>query len=528
MPKLDIDGMKARGSRLLAGFTPGQKAVLGLAFLAVVLGGWLFTKWSSNTPMVPLYSNLAAADASAVTQELVSKGVSYQLADGGSTVMVPRTDVYQLRLDLSAAGLPTQGNAGYALLDEQGITTSEFRQRVDYQRALEGELANTIGAIDGVAKATVHLVIPEDDLFSADESKPTASVLVHERPGTGLTSGQVRAVVHLVASSVEGLTPQDVTVADGDGNVLNAPGEDGMAGGGDLQAEQTIRFEQSLGTNIESLLTPLVGTGRAVVRVKATLDFDKRQTTTESFDEEGAPVVNETTTHETYTGGTNQAQGALGPDAPLPTEAGSAYEKAAAERTFAVGKVTETVQSAPGKVERLSVAVLVDGAAGNLNPNAVEALVTAAAGLDPARGDSVVVEQAAFDTSAADAAKEAEARAAAAESKSQLMGMLQTGGAVLIVLVVLFLAWRSAKRSTVSRVPLPVAIGPVGSTAPGAGDVIDLAEDDEPTPLAPPSPAALGRPPHIGVAGTPLGQMIERQPDDVAQMLRGWLADRRS
>lgn len=521
MPRFDIDGLKARGSRLFAGFTAGQKAILGLAFLAVVLGGWMFTKWSSTTPMVPLFSNLAAEDASAVTQELVGQGVAYELADGGATVMVPRTEVYQLRLDLSAAGLPSEGNAGYSLLDEQGITTSEFRQRVDYQRALEGELANTIGAIDGVAEATVHVVIPEDDLFSADESKPTASVLVRERPGSSLNSGQVRAVVHLVASSVEGLTPEDVTVADAEGNVLNAPGEDGMAASGDIQSEQTLGFEQSLGTNIESLLVPLVGDGGAVVRVKATLDFDKRSTTTESFDEEGAPVVSETTTNETFIGeGTPAQTGVLGPDAPITaTVGGSEYEKEAAERTFAVGKVTETVQAAPGSVERLSVAVLVDGAAGNVDANAVEALVTAAAGLDAARGDTVVVEQAAFDTSDEDAAKEAEEAAAAAESKSALMDYLRTGGAVLIVLVVLFLAWRSAKRSTVQRVPLAVPIGPVGASSEVAQ--LPVAESTEPAAVGAPAPVAIG-------AGAQLGQLIERQPDDVAQMLRGWLADRRS
>ena len=129
---------------------------------------------------------------------------------------------------MSAAGLPQGGAQGYALLDKQGITASEFRQRVDYQRALEGELARTITAIDGVEAAKVHLVIPEEDLFSDDERQPTASVLVKTKPGSTLDPGQVQAVVHLVSSSVEGLVPEQVTVADDQGTMLAAPGEDGL------------------------------------------------------------------------------------------------------------------------------------------------------------------------------------------------------------------------------------------------------------------------------------------------------------
>src|SRR5207248_11601182 len=138
-------------------------------------GGMFFSSWASKPTYTPLFSNLQPSDAAAVTQKLTSSKVPYKLADGGQTVMVPQNQVYQQRLNLSASGLPTGGTQGYSLLDKEGITTSEFTQRIDYQRALEGELSKTIGAIDGVSAASVHVVVPNNDVFSEDTSKPSRS-----------------------------------------------------------------------------------------------------------------------------------------------------------------------------------------------------------------------------------------------------------------------------------------------------------------------------------------------------------------
>jgi flagellar M-ring protein FliF len=135
----DVNQLRQKASSLFSGFTSGQKTVLALAVVGVLLGGFMFTKWAATPSYTALFSNMTAGDAAAVTEQLSAQGVDYQLADGGSTVMVPREKVYQLRLDLSSQGLPNEESPGYALLDEQGITTSEFRQRVDYQRAMEGE-----------------------------------------------------------------------------------------------------------------------------------------------------------------------------------------------------------------------------------------------------------------------------------------------------------------------------------------------------------------------------------------------------
>jgi flagellar M-ring protein FliF len=556
MAALDITSARRRASSVWSGFTSGQKTTLALAIAAVVVGGYMFTKWAAQPTWTPLYGNLSSTDAASVTQELSSKGVQYKLADGGATVMVPQAQVYQLRLDMSAKNLPTGGSQGYSLLDKQGITTSEFRQRVDYQRALEGELARTIGAIDNVAGADVHLVIPADDVFADDSRKPSASVLLRPKTaGRKFTSDQVRSVVNLVAGSVEGLTPDAVTVADSTGHTLSAPGSDGVADSGDAQSTQTTAFEDGLARNLEDMLAPVTGAGGAVVRVKADLDFDQRSTTTESFAQPAAgqtsPVVSETTSQETFAGpGASAAAGGVLGTNPGQTTTGNAastannYSKNSSDRSFAVGKVTEQVKSAPGKVTRLSVAVLLDDKV-KVPSDQINNLVTAAAGLDTKRGDLVSVQAMAFDHSATDAATKEQKAAADAKSKAQMMSLVRTVGVLLIVLVALFLAWRSAKKGAVNRYPLPGVLpaGPVaadalhaalaamgaGTPAVGRGSAAGLGAGSAVDALQPGEPRfERGALPSGVDVNDELAELIDRQPDEVASILRGWLADRRS
>jgi len=540
----DLTAIRRRAATVWSGFTSGQKTMLMLAMAAVVIGGYFFTQWAGQPTMAPLYNNLSQTDASSITTQLSSKGVGYQLADGGATIMVPEAQVYQLRLDMAAKGLPTGGSQGYSLLDKQGITTSEFNQRVDYQRALEGELARTIGAIDGVQGADVHLVIPTSDVFADDSQKPSASVLLKAAPGKKFNSDQVRSIVNLVAGSVEGLDPTAVTVADSSGHTLSAPGDGGLDGAGD-QASQTASFEDGLARSIEDLLAPVTGQGGAVVRVKADLNFDQRSTTTESFATppagQTAPVVSSNTSKETFSGpgAANAAGGALGGTTGQTQTAtqgaassANSYQKDTSDQSFAVGKVTEQVKSAPGSVNRLSVAVLVDTKV-KAAPAELSSLVSAAAGIDPKRGDVITVSQLAFDHSAADAAAKEQKAAAADKAKAQLLGLVRTVGVLLIVLVALFLAWRSARKAGVTRYPVPgvlpagpmhaealqAALAAIGSGA-GHGPLDGLERRELGGEAAPALPGA----PDVN---DELAELIDRQPDEVAQILRGWLADRR-
>lgn len=528
MPSLDLTALRRQGSRAFSGFTTGQRTMLALALVGTFFGGMFFLKWSSATEYAPLYTDLEASDAADVTAALDGQGVDYRLEDGGSTIMVPRADVYRARIDLSAQGLPSGGgSAGYELLDDQGITTSEFRQRVDYQRALEGELARTIESIDGVEDAIVHLVIPEDDLFSGDAQHPSASVLVSTADGDTVAAGQVQAVVNLVASSVEGLEADQVTVADGTGRVLSAPGEDGLAAAaGDARASQTAGFESAMAARIEEMLLPVTGPDRARVSVTAQLDYDRRETTSETFGQPGtAPVISETINNETFTGDSAAVGGVLGPDA-VPTTGtgtGSTYNQDSTERVYANERITEVVQDAPGDVQRLSVAVLLDDAAG-IDSQAVQQLVTAGLGIDAARGDTLSVTQLPFDTTAADAAAAELQSARSAQERSQLFSLLRTVASVAIVAVVLFLAWRSTRKAAVSRFPVAIPLDVAdpderGLPAAAAGDPAGPAVEAI---AAGPTEADLQREELQGQ----ITDLIERQPDDVAQVLRSWMTEK--
>ena len=276
MAAIDLDRIEDQGKRFVDGFTPGQKAMTILGVIAVVFAGMAFTKWSSTTDYAPLYTNLSGADAGKITQSLDSAGIKWKLADGGASVLVPADMVYKERVALSAAGNAPSTSDGLALLDKEGITASEFVQRVDYQRAMQGELQKTIEAISGVSAATVNLTIPPDQVFvGATSDPPSAGVLVQPSSGE-LSTDKVQAIVNLVASSIPNMTPDDVTVADSNGNVLDAPGMDLTSGQG---LEQQNAFDAGLGQSVTSYLATALGPNHAAVHVQSDMNFDQTKTT---------------------------------------------------------------------------------------------------------------------------------------------------------------------------------------------------------------------------------------------------------
>src|SRR4051794_12831454 len=297
-------------------FTPGQKAVTIFAVIALAVGGYFFATWASTPSYSALFSNLSSKDASAIVESLQKSGTPYELANGGSTIMVPQDQVYDLRLQLSGEGLPGESDTGYALLDQQGITTSDFMQHTNYQRALEGEISNTIKSIDGVEAATVHLVMPQKDVFSDEQEKTTASVLVQSSPNKPLSTQQVQAIVHLVASSVEGLDPEQVTVGGAEGKILSAGGGAGVATGGDSGGDsQTVAFQNRLNSSLQHMLDSVVGPGHAVVTTTAELDYDQTETTSETYTQDpSVGALSESISREAYNGNGTGSGGVLGPD----------------------------------------------------------------------------------------------------------------------------------------------------------------------------------------------------------------------
>jgi flagellar M-ring protein FliF len=513
-----LAGPLNRVKTLLSTISLGQKIVIGLLLAGLVLGGFMFTRWITAPTMTPLFSNLASADASAIVDELTAEGVSYSLADGGQTIMVAQDAVYNLRLTMSGKGLPAGNESGYALLDQQGITTSEFQQQVSYQRALEGELANTLKALDGVNAAVVHIALPKDQVFATDEGKPTASVLLDLAPGTNLSGEQVQAVTHLVSSSIEKMDPADVTVADSTGAVLSAAGEGISSAAGDAQLQQEQEFEARLAANAQTILDTVAGPGNAKVSVRADLDFSKRDTTSESYTYvPGTPALSEQTSKETYTGTGAAVGGVLGAENTATTGNGnSTYDKNSTTSNNAVGKTTETVQGAPGAINRLTVSVVMnDATAAGLNPQQIQDAVSNSVGLDTARGDAISVATMAFDTTAAQKAA-ADLKAAEAAAKSaQMWSMIKTGGIALGIVLLVLIVWLRSRRGREEYEELEDE-EPVEFERIQVESVRDPALEDR--------QAKLESAQRERVRGE-ISEMVSERPDEVATMLRGWFAE---
>ena len=342
-------------------FTPGQKVVTVAVGLALVVGGFAFSSWASKPSYAPLFTNLAPADASGIIDKLNATKTPYKLAANGTSILVPQKDVYDLRLNMSAAGLPSSGSSGYSLLDQEGITTSEFKQHVDYQRALEGELSKTIKSISGVRDAAVHLAIPQQSVFTDGTQKTTGSVLLTTDPGATLTSGQVQSVVNLVSSSVPGLAADQVSVSDASGKVLSVAGDANSGAAADTRTEAIAQYNKRISGEVQQMLDRLVGAGHSVVTVNADLDFDKNNTVSDSYVyATGIPPLSEANTTETYGPGQNGAGGVLGAASPSPTRGCPAparrgrLPKTTTTRDNAVDESTETRNAAPGKVRASS------------------------------------------------------------------------------------------------------------------------------------------------------------------------------
>jgi flagellar M-ring protein FliF len=521
-----VQAAMSRMSAAAKEFSLAQRTLLIIGIAVLVLGAVALSSWLSKPTMSPLFTSLSGADASAVVDELESAGVKYQLADGGSTVMVPADQLYNQRIKLAAAGLPTNADGGgYSLLDEMPMTSSEFQQQKTYQRALEGELAKTIGAIDGVDAATVRLAMPEESVFVSEKADPTASVFVRTRAGATLGPDQVQSIIHLVSAGIEGMEPTDVAVIDAAGQVLSAVGT-GATGGG-LAGRQTNEYEERVRGAVQTMLDQVVGAGHSAVTVTAELDYDETQRTVEEFSaSEGTPPLASSTTTEEYTGSGGTATGVLGPDniaVPGDADGKGNYSATTEDVTNAVNKSTEITKAAPGAVERQSVAVAVDSAAvAGMSMVDLSAMVAAAAGIDPERGDTIAVQSMAFDTSQAQTAQEAlavaDAQAKAAASASFIRQAAIAGAALLLVIIaVIVLARRSGKsrRTAIDLGEIPLGPGP---NDPLGIEGVSL----DALPALPVAPLQLAPDP-VALKRAEIGALADDQPEEVADLLRGWL-----
>lgn len=510
--------------RFFAGLPPARRvAILGTAVL--VLGGTLaFALWVQRPVFRVLYADLDPEDAGRVLSYLKDEKIPYRVEAGGRSIEVPAGRVYEARMALAAQGVPRGGGVGFELFDRQTLGMTDFVQRLGFQRALQGELARSIAELDPVAAARVHLALPRRSVFVSKDRAPTASVVVRLRPGRTLDAGQVGAIVHLVASSVEGLRPSAVTVVDTRGRVLSdeegrgdAAGPRGLLG---LQA----RVEQSYVDRIEAMLQKILGPGHAIARVTVELDRTQVERTEESYDPEGTAVRSERRSversREPGAQGVPGAAAALTNETKAEEKAGATSEREESSLSYEVSRRTSHVLQGTGGVRRLSVAVLVDGkpsgeaaqhdgqaasqaADGGFVPRPTEELeryrelIKRAVGFDESRGDEIEVVSVPFQ------APEPEALEAPGwlERIAPWSDVLLRALGLVAVLLVALLVVR------------PWLLAMVERSAPAAGGAPYAAVEPEARP-------ALPEPPQQS-----LSEVVRSDPQKAAVVIKQWVTE---
>lgn len=350
------------------GLLVGTLLLLG-ATIAVVF--WLFAPRQQT-----LFSNLRQSDAAEIVQALGEWKVPYRLGEGGSTIRVDEAAVYETRMRLVSAGIPKGGHVGFELFNESDFGVTEFAQKVNYQRALQGEIERTITSLPGVVDARVHLTIRRQGLFAEQEDGSKGSVALSLSPGQSLSRGQLDGIRSLVAASVEGLKPERVSVLDSEGTLLSGGGTGSGVNGDQVQGERKSGIEQAITVRVASLLGRTMSAGDFAVSVDAMLNYDTVHEVSErpvAVGEQGNGLV-----QRRRTTSQPQAEGTVGQRQEEDTE-------------YVLGSSRQEVNRAPGRVERLSVAVVVPARLDDVELYRLRSLVAAAAGMDFDRGDQLEI-----------------------------------------------------------------------------------------------------------------------------------------
>jgi flagellar M-ring protein FliF len=471
------------------------------------------------------FTNLSPEDSTEAAGALKSAGVPFRLEAGGAAVAVPQDKVYDARLLLASAGIPRGGGAGFELFDRGDLGVSEFTQKVNLRRATEGELARTIGHLTFVRSARVHLTLEERGLYKDDEHKAAATVVLNLQPGRTLGDRELAGIRHLVAASVSGMLPEGVAIVDGQGAVLATDAVGGPGSGSQRDVERGL--EQRL----VALLEPVVGAGAVVAKVSATMDASELTTSAEVYDPASATLRSERKVTQTQSQDSTSPVGLAGaaanqPLGPLlgqgPSAAPTAGSKGASNmddqtKNYEINKTTTRTQSRAPRLQRLSVAVLLDGVGGKPRDEAevkhLGELARRAVGLDAARGDQFEISSVAFSHVGDEAARPA----LAAEVPWR---QVATAAALLVAALV---AWRLLRRSKV-KVAQPLALAP-GTTV--AALQASLAK--EPAGAAGTPAAVAGSDPKaLPTAEQALReraqQLTQLAPDRAALLLKAWIA----
>lgn len=449
--------------------TPTQKMSLSALAVVLVLGVVAAIWFAGDREMATLYSNLDEKQAGRIAEDLRTRNVNYELAAGGTMIMVPADQVYELRLQMATNGVVGSGSTGYELIEKsEFFGMPEDVIEVTKKRMLEGELARSISSFEEVSAARVHLALPKESLFVEDQRPASASVVIQLERGATLSAFQVKGVVNLVAGAVSGLEVEHVTVVNQRGKVLNRKSPDSIDGSTTFDYRRTL--ERDLEDKATEVLERVVGSGRAVVRIKANVDFSREERTEEIYDPEKQVVRSEESLNEVRANGGNRVGGAAGANPNDPNVAQGVVRVGDASNSnrekvvtnYEINKTVKRVKGAGASIRRLSIAVIVDGTyktPSEIKPDEVDPdnppmeyvarspeemekfrnLVMKAVEFDLNRGDQIEVQNLQFSD---EDTKAAEAQLRAAELKESLRFWTRMAIVVVIALILVFLVFR--------------------------------------------------------------------------------------
>jgi flagellar M-ring protein FliF len=545
-----IAQLRALGPLRLAALAGVGAAVLGLLVVLALRAG--------DPPMALLYGDLDPRDAGQVVAALERQRIPHRIAGGGSQVLVPEADVPRLRLMLAREGLPAGGSVGYEIFDRgESLTTTPFQQDVNRLRALEGELSRTIRGLSGVRTARVHLVLPRREPFSRERGEAQASVVLAMTGAQRLDREGVQAVLHLVAAAVPGLRPQNVSIVDSRGELL-ARGGQALSGPAAAQTAEELRRanEIRLARAVEDLLERTLGPGRVRAEASVEMDFDRVQTVEERFDPENqVPRSTQSSTESsrnTEPGNVSVANQLPGND---PAGGGNRQEQSRQEETtnFEIGRLTRNTTREQPAIRRISVAVLVDGVwepvAGGPprfrersaeELQRIAALARSAVGFSEARGDRVEVVNLRFaEPPLADAAPDGFVILGQTVPPALMGRILESAILALVALAAILLVGRPlAGRLAIALAPPPVLAAAAAGGVPGvlaAGGAAGVLPGEGGAGLASlPGAEDGGDEAMVGLAKVEgqmrasslraLAELIEKNPEGTAAVLRRWLA----
>jgi len=405
----------------------GKRITLVTLIIGSVAGFFFLMNWSGKSEFQPLYAQLDPEDASAILSRLREQKIDYRIASNGSTVLVPQEHIYETRMQLASEGLPRGSGVGFEICDNTKLGMTAFAQNVNYQRALQGELARTINQISEIESARVHIVMTEKSLFVDDEEPASASVVLKLHSGKWLNQGQVDGILYLVSSSVARLSPENVTIVDSKGKLL--AGAKDSSSFGSLSSDQLDyqdRVEKAMENRIRTMLESALGENKAIVRLSGSFDFKKQERTEEHYLPDNRVVRSEQQLKEMSVDSGTTPQGIPGIRSNLPGDPSAAeqsrlsdsnrgFEKNDRTVNYEIGKVISHIKEPVGEMTRVSVAVLVDGtykridrAEGEIEWQYVartpeemqkfESMVKRAVNFDKARGDQVDIVNIPFET----------------------------------------------------------------------------------------------------------------------------------